>query len=238
MANIRDVLDYYIAYDNPISYDDSVAYSPPVSHPTTIDIYTALGPLRTGDKSRGWPLLGFVAGPGELLGLVDDLARDKDDSPGWSGLLDLNRTPSWALSWLGQFVGVRPSGTRVPGQLYEDTQRDAIDAKISWNRGQPDGIKMAVQSVLTGDKYVAIHERSWHTDGDDYPYRLMIDVLEREVLLLDDVQAVLSTVVPAGIQVYVRVVFGIATWERLHSVRPTWTEWNGVTWTAIHDTDF
>src|SRR5947209_2404735 len=34
-------------------------------------------------------------------------ARDSDDGPGWSALLDLQRVPEKGLAWLAQFWGAR-----------------------------------------------------------------------------------------------------------------------------------
>ena len=41
------------------------------------------------------------------LQAIDDIIRDTPYDPGYSILLDINRCPTYALPWLGQFVGVR-----------------------------------------------------------------------------------------------------------------------------------
>jgi len=62
-------------------------------------------------------------------------------APGWSQILDINRCPSYALPWLGQFVGVNLSKT--PNLSYEQSVQ-----KILSRPGFSRGTVSALQSSL------------------------------------------------------------------------------------------
>jgi hypothetical protein len=80
-------------------------------------LYDALAPIGQDDSVNGWSLLIYVNAIGVMFQIIEDLVRDTADGPGWSVLMDLDRSPSVALPWLGQFVGVRiPKGFPRPGR--------------------------------------------------------------------------------------------------------------------------
>jgi hypothetical protein len=62
-------------------------------------------------------------------------------APGWSQILDINRCPSYALPWLGQFVGV--DLTKTPNLTYEQSVQ-----KILSRPGFSRGTVPALQSSL------------------------------------------------------------------------------------------
>ena len=118
----------------PISYGPVELVDPPSSlTPDTFAarLYDALAPLATQDSSNAWALLILCNAIGLMYQDVEDLVRDSPDGPGWSSLLDLDRCPSWALDWLGQFAGVR-----IPFGLT-DAQRRAWVASTASTTSSP-----------------------------------------------------------------------------------------------------
>lgn len=76
--------------------------------------------------------------------LVDDLVRDTDAGVGWSGILDVDRCPSWALHWLGQLVGVF-----IPRGTLDADARNMIRTPQGFRRCTVRAMKDAVAATLT-----------------------------------------------------------------------------------------
>jgi len=134
-------------------------------------LYLALAPVARWDDENAWSLLILVNAIGAMFQTVDDVVRDTPDGPGFSILLDLNRCPSEALDWLGQFVGVR-----LPAGATDAEKRAAIAAESGFRRGTRAALEAAVKATLTGAQTVIVRERSGDSTAEpiDYAYRLKI----------------------------------------------------------------
>lgn len=139
-------------------------------------------------------------------------AHDSDDGPGWSRLVNLDLTPSKALPWLAQLVGVRLE----PG-LDDTAQRARIRSTDGFNRGTTSAIIGAAQQYLTGMKTVILRER----DGD--PYTLTVVTYTAETPDSDLVQAALDAQKPAGLILNYRVETG-QDWATLITNYATWAD--------------
>ena len=131
---------------------------PPRNDPTPagLVLYGELAHLRTGDSALGYPLRTFVdAAAGHMLQQLDDLVRDTPDGPGWSQAVDTGRAPTYALPWLGQFIGVRADPSKS-----DAAQRAQIDAKAGFARGTLAAVLAAAESVLIPGQHATITERS------------------------------------------------------------------------------
>jgi hypothetical protein len=118
-------------------------------------LYTAMAPLAKDDSANGWSLLIFCNAVGTMFQLVEDIVRDTPDGPGWSVLLDLDRCPTVALDWLGQFVGVR-----IPKGFSDADARARIAGTDGFRRGTRQAIFEAMKPTLTGAQNVFIWERA------------------------------------------------------------------------------
>lgn len=119
------------------------------------DIYAEVEPLTYADEANGWSLLYFLDSIGvSMFDEIESYARDDGDKPGWSILLDLDRSPYKALPWLGQFAGVK-----VPSTLTDAVARQRISDKHGFTRGTPTAFISAAQATLTGTKDVLMQER-------------------------------------------------------------------------------
>lgn len=135
--------------------------APATSGSAADELYERLRPLAHRDEFLGWSLLHYVSAAALPLQLVEDLIRDTDDGPGWSAMLDPDRCPTWALGWLGQFVGVRllPREPFETEAAWEAAMRDRIKRTDGQHRGSPEALRAAAQRYLTGSKYVIVNER-------------------------------------------------------------------------------
>lgn len=141
---------------------------PAVAADTTA-LWQATGPAADLDTSG--TLLAWLDGPGQILQVLDTLARDTTTDPGWSVLLDVDRCPDDYLPWLGQLVGVRFDSTLTdPGQ-----RRTAIRTRSGFARGSVGAIRSAAQRYLTGTQRVDIAER------DTGPYHLTVTVYQSQL---------------------------------------------------------
>lgn len=121
------------------------------------ELYSELKVTQPGDEQRGWPWRLFLGALGRVLGQLPDLVRDSDDGPGWSAVVDPDRTPDPAYT--AQFNGVRLT------QGASDAQhRQEIRNAAGLRRGGRDAQIDAAQLYLTGTRYVGVFER----DGSAY----------------------------------------------------------------------
>lgn len=163
---------------------------PPVERATTAgdELYAALEPLHLDDQARGYPLRSLCRSIGYMLQPVDDLARDTDQGPGWTRVLNADLAPREALPWLGQFLGVRVSaGAPAPVQRVE------IKTAAGFRRGSVRAIREAAQAWLEGERRVLIRER------DGSAYRLVVITYEAETPYPHAVEAAIRAQKPAGI---------------------------------------
>jgi hypothetical protein len=173
------------------------------------DLYQALAPLTAQEPYNGFSLLILCNAIGVMFQMVDDWVRDQPQGPGWSLLLDINRCPTEALGWLGQFVGVR-----IPGSLTDAQQRAWILSMIGFRRGTPAAMIAAVQATLTGTKTVTLVER----DGD--PYALTVKTIAGETT--PATSAAILSQKPAGITLGTTGTGGVQTWGTLKTRNATW----------------
>lgn len=120
-----------------------------------IEVYDKLEPVAHEDEQNGWALSEFVSALGTMFQQVDTLVSDTDAGPGWSQVMDVNRVPSYGLSWLAQFVGVTVDPT-----IGDSAQRTRIKSTDGFKRGTPGAMIAAAQSFLTGGKTVILRERN------------------------------------------------------------------------------
>lgn len=66
-------------------------------------------------------------------------------APGWSQILDINRCPSYALPWLGQFVGVDLSKT--PGLTYEQSVHKIL-SRPGFGRGTTKSLQSSLTAII------------------------------------------------------------------------------------------
>lgn len=177
------------------------------------DLYEALAPLAAQDALYEWALLILCNAIGVMFQLVDEIVRDSPDGPGWSMMLDLDRCPSVALDWLGQYVGVRLSSDAT------DAEKIAVIRDMpGFRRGTPAAIIKAAQATLTGTKTVTLTER----DGD--PYYLTAATAAEETASVPATRAALLTQKPAGIILnYGGVMAALQTWDQLKTRSGTWS---------------
>lgn len=190
-----------------------------------------LEPYAHAEEDLDWPLLTYL---GSLLGRaqeVADLARDSDDGPGWSAIVDPDRAPAAWLPWLAQLAGVRipPPDAPDASQLSEADQRLRIKETAGQRRGTPDAVKGAARQHLTGDRAVYLSER--HGSA----YQLRVATLETETPDPDLVLAALLEQKPAGIVLIYDTVPVGGDWDALNSTHASWNEvlsdfddWTGV----------
>jgi hypothetical protein len=137
-------------------------------------LYDMLEPLAEQDPQAGWSLLILCNAIGTAYQLVEDWVRDTPDGPGWSLMLDVDRCPSEALPWLGQFAGVR-----IPVGVVDDAQRRAwIKSTDGFSRGTRDAMVAAALATLTGNKRLVFRERDGASQGyagaPEYAYVLTV----------------------------------------------------------------
>lgn len=101
----------------------------------------------------------FVGALGELFQEIDDYARNTDEGPGWSPIVDVNRAPESGLPWLAQFLGVRIDyGSELDA-------RQQIRSHDRWGRGTPLSIMGPASKWVPPGGQLYMSERSpnpWH----------------------------------------------------------------------------
>lgn len=104
----------------------------------TLKLWSFLPPfLQDQDATNDYLFLSWLDGIGQQQQIIDTLVRDEPPNPGWSIVLDITRCPTYALPWLGQFVGVRFTGTTIGN---DTAMRNAILARGNFSRGTPTAI--------------------------------------------------------------------------------------------------
>lgn len=117
--------------------------------------YDEVEPMRALDAFNGYALAHYLAAIGTLFQEIEDYAADGPNGEvGWSGILDLDRSPDKGLDWLGQFVGVLPRGG-----LTSAEHRQRIVNHEQWDRGTPQAMIKAIKLHLTGQQRVVLYER-------------------------------------------------------------------------------
>ena len=184
----------------------------PVVTATTEEAYAALGPLTGPDERFDYPLLKYVASVTEPLDIVNRLARDTDEAPGWATVFDPARTPDEFVGWLGQFVGVRELVGLTP-----TAQRMRIKETAGWKRGTLAAIEGAARQFLTGSRQVRVYER------DGSAYRLRVRTFTAETPDPDAVLRALLEQKPAGLVLTYEVATG-ATYTQMDGAHVTYSD--------------
>lgn len=190
------------------------------------ELYAAQAPLAVDDASYGFALRAYSRALGAMFEEVSWYTRETGTEPGWSRLADLDTTPSKALGWLAQFVGVR-----LDPALDDAAQRARIRATDGFKRGTLGAIVAAAQQYLTGMKRVVLVERA---GGDAYALDLITYTSETP-----DEPAVLAAVTaqkPAGIILTYNVLTG-QTFAQLKATYATFAavEAHYPTFAAVRD---
>lgn len=174
-------------------------------------IYDQLEPIAWDDVNQEWALATYVGALDPMFQEIDDYASDGDDGePGWSILLDLNRCPTKALPFMGQFVGVQ----LTPG-LTDAQMRARIAAHPGFGRGTPSAIIAAAQAHLTGTGDVLMTERY---TGD--PYKLYVATRTSQTPNSTQTLADIMAAKPAGIILTYETIAGQTFQELLTNASP------------------
>jgi hypothetical protein len=196
---------------------------PPTLAPYAAELYRSLLPLAYADEQVDWALASYAGGHGEMYQELDTLVRDSPAGPGWSSLLDVDRCPTKALPWLGQFIGVN-----VDTGKPDEAQRQQIRDTAGMKRGTPAAMIAAAQPTLTGNKSVFLFER------EGGAYRLSVRTFIDETPNPAATLAALMTQKPAGIILDFNTM-PRWTWRTLRDSFATWqlvkthyTNWQGV----------
>lgn len=175
---------------------------------TTERLYDGLGPWAEVDgEDTDWATLKLAASIGDEQEVIDSITRDTDDGPGWSVVMDVDRTPAEFLGWIAQFGGVE-----LLFGLDDESQRIRVKGTAGFKRGSLGAVKQAAAQFLTGTRRVEVYER------DGSPYRLRVRTYASETpktvsgVIYDGVGAdLLSTAnrpslnVPGDLEVVARV---------------------------------
>lgn len=129
--------------------------SPPPVTQIAQDAYDWLSPIQADDAARGYPLLAFLGGIGEMFREVEQLVRARPGRDPWQQAFNIDACPDFQVAWLGQMVGQRVSASDTP-----DAQRAQIKAQGGFKRGRPSTLVANVQATLTGMQRVQLIERS------------------------------------------------------------------------------
>jgi tail protein P2 I len=162
---------------------------PPTLASVADDLYDAVLPLAWQDAEVGFHLAYLCGALGVMFQAVADVARDTDDGPGWSAVVDVNRCPDPWLAWLAQFVGV----SLVPGTTPAE-QRARILSTDGFKRGTVAAMRSAAQLHLIGARSVIFTERF-----EDDAYVLAIRTLAAETPDAAQTRADILSQKPAGI---------------------------------------
>jgi hypothetical protein len=168
----------------------------PTVESVTADVYDELASFVEDDESYGWASLYLVDAVAHLLQPVEDLVRDTDAGPGWSGALDPARAPEGGLDWLAQVAGLR-----VPAAWSTTAKRGQI-AHPGPLVGQPLAMVNAAKQYLTGNRTVLMFER------DGGPFLLTVATRTSETPDAAAVEQALRAQKPAGLLLTYVVVSG------------------------------
>lgn len=190
------------------------------------EVYERLEPVTHEEEQLDWPLLALLGALLDRAQEVADLARESDDGPGWSSIVDPDRAPAAWLPWLAQLVGVEipPTGTPEASGLDEAAQRLRIKETDGQNRGTVAAIKGAARQYLTGDRTAYLTER--HGSA----YALAVATLEAETPSPLLVEAALLEQKPAGLVLVYDVIPAGGDYDALSS---THTDYADVTATYV-----
>lgn len=176
-------------------------------------IYEEIAPVTLGDEENDWLLLHFIHAWTNSMMMIEDIARDTDEGPGWSKVMHPDTAPALFLNWLSMFVGSRP----WQGET-EEQARIRIKGMSGLRRGSAQAMRAIAQRWLMGEKHVIFNERAAGS-----AYRLMIRTLQSETEDAYRIGVDLQEQKPAGIVMSYLQIEGI-TWDTVLAAWDTWDE--------------
>jgi hypothetical protein len=176
------------------------------------DLVAAFEPWLTPDLETYLTAIGGMFSEVELYAIDEE-----NDELGWAILLDPDRAPVAALPYLAQYVG-----ERLPVGLDEAGMREWIKDAPNQRRGTVESIVRVAQRYLTGQRTVAISERSGGgANPEDY---LIVQTYTSETpypaVTFADLR---RDAVPADIVLTHNVMEGQA-WQQVKDDNPTWQD--------------
>jgi hypothetical protein len=185
--------------------------TPPTLESFAQQLYDSMESMQwaEADLSVGFALAYFCGSIGTMFQILENYGRDETDengkdAPGWSQLVDIERTPDEALPWFGQFTGAR-----FPPGLTADQQRAYIVNAPQWRRGTLRSFQDVASIYLTGNQTLIIKERYDPANPTvDSPGHLTIYTYAPETPNPTAVQNALMSVKPAGIILHYQSLTG------------------------------
>lgn len=174
-------------------------------------------------------LQNYLSAIGRMFEPAETAARDNKGNPPWSMMFDPDNAPTYALAWLGQFVGVELD---IRSQFESDAdywarQRQRIKSHLGFARGSLPAIEAAAGLYLTDNKTVFIQER------DGSAYHITIITRTAETPDSDKVLREILRQKPAGITLDYVVVAG-RTFRETTATGNTFDD-SGVEWATFND---
>lgn len=214
--------------------------SEPIFTDTTERFYAALPEyVRINDEALGWPLKSWLSGMGDELGAVDDLINrfmyvPPEDGAGYrtSDLTDPSTADAAWLPWLAQLVGIK-----LNTSLSVADQRTIIATSLAGAKaGTKAAIIQAAQTVLTGSKFIQLHDHSTVGNiGGATQWDILIVTNALETTSDPALAVIALGAKPAGVLLHSTTY--TASWATLEASRPQWVPgWDGNTWQQIEST--
>lgn len=180
----------------------------------TVVAARVLAALGSAFNERAGALLEhLVDGLTKPLADIDDMVQPT--ARGWARAVDLDETTIPA--WYGN-----ATGTRVPGGLTVEQQRDYVRDRASWRRGSPAAVKGAVAQLLdpTTSRRVDLRER----DGSPWRLGLIVWAASRIGVTDEQLLAAATSQKPVGIVLTDVEVLEGATWDHIVAEHGTWED--------------
>lgn len=147
----------------------------------------------------------YIGAISSMFEEAEDAVRDGETgNPPFSMMFDPDNVPTYALAWLGQFVGVQPenqSQFETDDDFYA-RQRQRIKDHLGFARGSAAAMLAAAQLYLTGNKTVLFRER------DGSAYHLTVVTRTSETPDSGKVLRALTDLKPAGITLDYHTITG------------------------------
>jgi hypothetical protein len=155
----------------------------------TESLLKLLQPMLYDEPNQGYALTTYLSSLGMNFEIIEDWARDSDDGKiGYSILVDATRVPDYAITWLGQFVGIQ-----ITQGLPANMQREQLIGLGNWKRGTVAALQAAPLPFLTGSQTVIVKER------DTSPYHFEVLTYGSETTDQAKVLKALTSQKPAGL---------------------------------------
>lgn len=211
----------------------------PVFSETTERLYERLpDAYKSEDANIDYPFKRWLSGVGDVLGDVDTLITRFDYTPPEDGtpsdtsdLVDPDTADEAWLPWLAQLVGVKLNAYDTLA-----THRMRIGSALSGIKaGTKTAVAEAAKRVLTGTKTVYVYDHSTTAGiAAGGQWDVLVLTVQGETISDPLVEIIKAGAKPAGIKLW-HMYFG-AQWGTLEVSRPTWTDWETVTWQQLEET--